>query len=346
MYRTIKIAYWLVCFLFLVVFYRWALPNMWVNVPSSLVNVLLFILITETFIHYRAIPVYFKDQKYKLFAVSILICGLLNGTITLFVSWSIIQPFTNSLLTELFWNWENLVYGNFFVITAFTAMSIATKLLFDWYTLQAQMNELEKEKTRAELDSLKAQINPHFLFNSLNSIYGRIDKNNVEARNLLIQFSDLLRYQLYECNVDFIDVEKEIEHLQTFVRLHRERKSEKVKIDLKLGGRLSGYKIAPLLLVPFVENAFKFVSSHERKENYLSIELDGRQDSVFFRCLNTRDGGRNTDLYLKNGFGSGGIGLSNVQRRLELIYPGKYKLDRFEDESLFRIELTIESIQL
>ncbi len=346
MYRTIKIAYWLSCFLFLVVFYRWVMPNLWVNVASSAVNVLFFIIITETFIHRRAIPVYFQSGKYRLFAVSILLCGIFNATLTLFVTWTIIQPFSNSRLTDLFWSWENLIYSNFFVYAAFTAMSIATRLLFDWFTLQKQIEELEKEKIRAELDSLKAQINPHFLFNSLNSIYGRIDRRNVEARDLLIQFSDLLRYQLYECNVDFIDIEKEIEYLQTFVRLHRERKSEKVKIDLKLEGCLSGYKIAPLLLVPFVENAFKFVSSHERKENYLSIELDGREDSIFFKCLNTRDGGRATDFQLKNGFGSGGIGLSNVERRLELIYPGKYKLDRYEDESLFRIELAIETKQL
>jgi len=322
------------------------MPNLWVNLASSAINVIFFIIITETFIHRRAIPVYFRSGKYRLFAASVLLCGVLNATLTLFVTWSIIQPFSNSRLTDLFWSWENLIYSNFFVYAAFTAMSIATKLLFDWFALQNQIEVLEKEKIKAELDSLKAQINPHFLFNSLNSIYGRIDKRNVEARNLLIQFSDLLRYQLYECNVDFIDIEKEIEYLQTFVRLHRERKSEKLRIDLKLDGSFSGYKIAPLLLVPFVENAFKYVSTHERKDNYLLIELNGREDSVFFRCLNTRDGSRNTNLFPKNEFGSGGIGLNNVERRLKLIYPGKYKLDRYEDESLFRVELTIGSISL
>lgn len=343
MYRAIKITYWLVCFLFLLVFYRWVMPNFWVNVAAAVANIGLFIGITETVIHRRAIPAYFHSARYKTFAFSLLLCWILNATITLFVTWNIIQPFSNSRLTDLFWSWENLIYGSFFVVAAFTAMSVATKLTFDWFIVQNRIEELEKEKFKAELESLKAQINPHFLFNSLNSIYGKIERSNAEARNLLLQFSDLLRYQLYECNSDLVNIEREIDHIHNFVELHRQRKGENVKIDLKLEGDLSGYQIAPLLLIPFVENAFKHVSSREQRENYISIEIHGSDDRFSLKCLNTRDDGRVAEPELSNRYDAGGIGLSNVERRLELIYPGRHQLVRYEDENIFRVELTINS---
>lgn len=321
------------------------MPNWWINVCAAMVNLILFVGITETFVHRRAIPVYFRTGKYRRFAVAMLLCGSVNAALTLVATWSIVQPFSNSWLTDLFWSWENLIYGNFFVYTAFAAMSVATKLLFDWYRVQQQIEELAKEKTKAELESLKAQLNPHFLFNSLNSIYGRIDKRNTEARNLLLRFSDLLRYQLYECQVDLIAIEKEVEYLQTFVAVQRERKSERIKIELKLVGRLSGYRIAPLLFVPFVENAFKYVSNHERAENFLMIELEGRGNALSFKCVNTIEPNFAARAAPEINFYVGGIGLANVMRRLELIYPNRHRLDRRADDNVFSVELVIEPLE-
>src|SRR5690606_22905121 len=119
------------------------------------------------------------------------------------------------------------------------------------------IRKMELEKVNAELEYLKAQVNPHFLFNSINTIYFQIDRHNELARNSLSGFSDMLRYQLYECNGTEIGIEKEIRYLKNYVSLQRMRKDENYLIFFEEHGDLTGFNVPPLLLIPFVENAFK-----------------------------------------------------------------------------------------
>ena len=141
------------------------------------------------------------------------------------------------------------------------------KMLIDRIQTQQQLGLLEKERIKNELDYLKAQINPHALFNSLNTIYGHIDKNNQVARNILLQFSELLRYQLYDCGAEKVSLEKEIDYIKNYVAFQRLRKDEKLVVNFQIENIETGLKIAPLLLVVLIENAFKFVSSFSDKEN-------------------------------------------------------------------------------
>lgn len=320
------------------VFYRWMIPSWWVNLFTALTNIILFIGITETFIHYLAIPKLFLRQKYYLFFGATILCLFLNGVITLILTWLIILPFSNSYFLAIFWSWENLLYGNFFVVTAFTAISLVIKLMFDWFNIQLAIQKMEKEKINAELQSLKAQLNPHFLFNSLNMIYGEIDKRNSDARLLLVEFADLLRYQIYDCNADFIPLEKEIEYLNSYIEIQKRRKNKEAKIEFNLAGFPSGYKIAPLLFTPFVENAFKYLSNFDEEENYISISLDINNDCLNFKCINSLDSIVN---YPKEMEKKGGIGIENLRKRLELIYPEKHKLLCFENKKKFEIEMEI-----
>ena len=138
---------------------------------------------------------------------------------------------------------------------------------------QQQLEFLEKERIKNELDYLKAQINPHALFNSLNTIYGHIDKSNQVARTILLQFSELLRYQLYDCGAEKVSLEKEIEYVKNYVAFQRLRKDEKLVVYLDIGTIEAGLKIAPLLLVVLIENAFKFVSNFSDKENKIVIKI-------------------------------------------------------------------------
>src|SRR5437764_10958820 len=140
-------------------------------------------------------------------------------------------------------------------------------MINDRIQTQQQLDYLEKERIRNELDYLKAQINPHALFNSLNTIYGHIDKSNPVARNILLQFSELLRYQLYDCTAEKICVEKEIGYIKNYVAFQRLRKNEELVVDLEIEDITPGLQIAPLLIVVLVENAFKFVSNFTDKEN-------------------------------------------------------------------------------
>ena len=337
-YIVIKAIFWTIAFLYLLDFYKWIMPTWGSTVAAAIVNITAFVAISETFIHFQAVPNYFRQAKYKTFLTAIAFCILLNGLVTLFGTWFVIQPISPDSVNKMVGKWSGLVFSNFFVVAAFTATSIAAKLMFDWLSLQKQMEELEKEKVKAELEFLKSQINPHFLFNSLNLIYGKIDKRNDSARTLLLKFSDVLRYQLYECNEDFVPVEREIEFLESYVEVQKMRKSEKIAVELEMSGSFSGYKIAPLLFIPFVENAFKYVSNHRNKENFLRIEVTEEPDFVRFKCVNTIENLQTEDLAAG---ASSGIGINNVRRRLELLYPERHRLVQEKSDGHFKIDLTL-----
>jgi LytS/YehU family sensor histidine kinase len=207
--------------------------------------------------------------------------------------------------------------------------------MIDYSRLQQRMAETAKEKAEAELNFLKSQINPHFLFNSLNSVYFLIDKDNTEARESLHKFSDMLRYQLYEMKGDKIPVEREISYLQDYVDLQKLRRDDAFAVSFDCSPSVTGFSIEPLLLVPFVENAFKHVSSHAEKPNFIRINLDRKNGQMIFSTENSKDKERATDTY-------SGIGLNNVKRRLELLYPGKHELMIDDEESVYKVNLKID----
>jgi LytS/YehU family sensor histidine kinase len=211
---------------------------------------------------------------------------------------------------------------------------VALQLSREWYAQRELIRKIEIEKLNAELDYLKAQINPHFLFNSINTIYFQIDKQNQLARETLSSFSEMLRYQLYECNGSTIPVEKEINYLRNYVGLQRMRKDENYSIVFDTSEDLRGFSIAPLLLIPFVENAFKHVS-HFTKGNEIRIELSKEKNIFCFNVFNTKDKQKHEDR-------EGGIGLRNVQRRLQLIYNGRHTLNLRDLPESFQVLLTLQ----
>jgi hypothetical protein len=222
------------------------------------------------------------------------------------------------------------VLPHFFLVIA----GAAVKLMFDYTRLQQRMAETAREKAEAELNFLKSQINPHFLFNSLNSVYFLIDKNNTEARQSLHKFSGMLRYQLYEMNGARIPVEKEISYLQDYVDLQTLRKDEHFEVRFNHSPQVNGFMIEPLLLVPFVENAFKHVSNHPGGKNFINLEITRSNGQFIFSATNSKDEEKNTDPY-------GGIGLANVRRRLELLYPGKHDLRITDENGIYRVDLKL-----
>jgi LytS/YehU family sensor histidine kinase len=225
-------------------------------------------------------------------------------------------------------------FYNISIALFYVAFSIALELSREWYEQRELIRRIEVERLNTELDYLKAQINPHFLFNSLNTIYFQIDKQNKNAREMLSAFSDMLRYQLYECNGKEISIEKEIVYLANYVRLQRMRKDENCGISMTTGSGLTGFSIAPLLLIPFVENAFKHVS-HLPNNNEIRISLTRFQDTLSMNVFNTRDQSSRSG-------GDTGIGLRNVKRRLELVYNGNHSLDVIDKAESFEIRLSLK----
>jgi LytS/YehU family sensor histidine kinase len=231
---------------------------------------------------------------------------------------------------------KDLFLNSFFNIFIWTVCLVAGKLIIDRFRFQHYVDELAKQKETAELKFLNAQFNPHFLFNSINSIYGEIDKHNAVARNMLLSFSDMLRYQLYECNSQHIAVEKELNYIKNYVALQRVRKGENLTINLTICNDVKGFQIAPLLFIVFIENAFKHVSSYEEKENKIDISFQRENGSLVFSSCNTREiNNSSVDEYR-------GIGIDNARQRLLLLYPEKHELKIAHDMDSYSVLLKLQ----
>lgn len=279
------------------------------------------------------VPKFLYKKRYALFTLSFICLIAVSSFLKLVAVKQILQE---SLANT---NIKEAVYNNFVTQFFLVLASIALTSAFDYIRLQKRLAEVAKEKAEAELNFLKAQINPHFLFNSLNAVYFLIDKKNVQAREALHKFSEMLRYQLYECGDNRIPIEKEISFLKDYVDLQQLRMNEKTRIDFKYENNLTQFSIEPLLLIPFVENSFKHLSHYsDGKENEVRINLSRQNGSLLFSVYNT------TEQKLPD-TKNGGIGLSNVQKRLALLYPGKHQLAIKENEGWFGVELNLSIYQ-
>ncbi|WP_276372755.1 histidine kinase [Chryseolinea sp. H1M3-3] len=225
-------------------------------------------------------------------------------------------------------------YYNFSIAIFYLAFSVALALSKAWYFQRELIRKMEVEKLSSELEYLKAQINPHFVFNSINTIYFQIDKQNTHARESLSAFSEMLRYQLYECNGHEIPIEKEIIYLENYVELQRIRKDENYNISFIVDDNLKGFTISPLLLIPFVENAFKHVSHYPHK-NQVRIAIGKHQNNLKFSVLNTKENKTATK-------GHAGIGLKNAKRRLELLYKDRHQLVIDDAPDSYEVNLSLQ----
>ncbi len=216
------------------------------------------------------------------------------------------------------------------------AMSI--KLTKNWVASEKRRNEAEKENLSTELKFLRSQYNPHFLFNTINSIFVLIHKDQELASTSLAKFSDLLRYQLYQCNEPQIELAQEINYLKNYIELETLRQ-DLTNLDLQVSVDSSntlGYLIAPFLLMPFVENAFKHVSHHDEQRNWISIDLKNKDKILEMKVSNSKP-----ELAVRTTSESSGIGLNNVRRRLELLYPKSHVLEVFKTNHEYSISLQI-----
>src|SRR5687768_6687524 len=225
-------------------------------------------------------------------------------------------------------------YIHFNFIYSWWLVLVSSMLYFTqkWTEQRQQVKNIQINQLETELKYLRSQVNPHFLFNGLNTIYGNIDIRDQKARDILLQFADLLRYNLYEADVDLVDLEKESIYLQNYVALQRARSNENLQIELDVLIENKDLKIAPLLFIPFIENAFKFSTRDDNRPNRIQIRLRQNGNNIEFTCSNTYESME------QNG---GGIGLSNVKRRLELLYKDRYELNIQKEQSVYTVNLKL-----
>ncbi|MEO6304232.1 MAG: histidine kinase [Bacteroidia bacterium] len=211
----------------------------------------------------------------------------------------------------------------------------ALYIIHDRYYSEKRANASEREKLINELNFLKAQLNPHFLFNAINSIYVLIDEDKKLASKTLLKFSALLRYQLYDCTQDWMPVEREFEFIKDYVDLEKMRNNDNLDVSFKFSDQTLNLQIAPFILLPFVENAFKH-RSYNIQDNSVVITANFKDNFLVFSVTNSYD-----EFKIKKDEG-GGIGLLNVYRRLQLAYPDKHKIDVSKKEGKYKINLELQ----
>lgn len=212
-------------------------------------------------------------------------------------------------------------------------MAVAMKLIQESYLSNTRIKELKEDKLQTELAYLRTQVNPHFLFNTLNNVYVMAKKKDEELPETIMQLSDLLRYQLYDCDADTVLLKNEISYLENYLKLEGLRRQH-LKVDFQIEGETNSVPIRPLILLPFVENAFKYSNSGTGSDYIrLSIRL---VDTVLKVEIENNKG----TLHQRD---VGGIGLVNASRRLELAYPDKHTLDLIEDEQSYLVKIEIDT---
>jgi two-component system LytT family sensor kinase len=294
---------------------------------------LLFITADYYTINAFAIPKLLGRRKYLLFVLAVIATIALSATLR---AWLALFMSRHYFVGSGQIDYGALYLRSFINISLWVLAVTLGRMLVDRMQTQQQLEMLEKERIRSELDYLKAQINPHALFNSLNTIYGHIDKHNQVARNILLQFSELLRYQLYDCAAETVCLEKEIGYIENYVAFQRLRKDERLVVHFKVGQIGHGLKIAPLMLVVLIENAFKFVSNFSDQPNKICIEIYTNGSVLYGNFLNTKE------LQVVDGRESKGIGIANLRRRLELLYNHKYELKVNNEYDCYETSLTID----
>ncbi len=222
-----------------------------------------------------------------------------------------------------------------FVIFGLFYFMILTIVLIRWLVLQIKsIIKLKKEKKQAELLHLKSQVNPHFFFNTLNNLYGLVEEDPKQAQQLILNLSDMMRYSIYEGQNDWVTLNEEIAYLKNYIDLHKMRYHKKIEIRFKEEVIDRNQKIMPLLFIILLENAFKHGVENLRNHAYVAIQLRSTSSSINFEIEN------NFDPEEVNK--TAGIGLENLKKRLELVYPEKHQLKFAKGDSLYKAQLILK----
>ncbi|WP_462281971.1 sensor histidine kinase [Salinivirga cyanobacteriivorans] len=281
------------------------------------------------------VPRYYIKKKYLIFFAFIFILIIVSSFLRILIAnhyeLNLHTLNENPLIDSVVLKKAIGSFGiSFFVLASSFLVRIA-----DLYTKQVKQKELLiQQKTEAELTLLKAQLNPHFLFNALNNIYALVLTRSEFAADSLISLSQLLRYIIYDTSVEFVPLEKEIKYLKYYIELESLRLERKDNLDIKISEMDSNYYIMPMLFIPFVENGFKH--SDINKDGKMKIHINMHKNELEFICENTYS------LYEKNVDSVGGVGLTNSINRLDRMYHDRYNLEITDENEFFSVNLKIQ----
>lgn len=286
---------------------------------------------------YYLLPKFLFPGKWIPFVGILLFSALSAGILQRFVAYYIEYPlyYPQNLTSPVFYPYKILkgIVGIYPVVF----LALAIKLLKYWYINQKDKQTLVNEKLESELKFLKTQIHPHFLFNTLNNLYALTLKKSDHAPATVLKLADLINYMLYECNVDKVPLDKEINFVKNYIEIEKMRHGDNLDVQVNISGNTNAVDIAPMLILPFLENSFKHGVNEELEASKVVFDLKAFEKKLELKIENTKS---ETQNLITNGKGEG-IGLKNVKRRLDLLYPEKHTLNIVNNESLYSISLEI-----
>ncbi|UFH54745.1 sensor histidine kinase [Spirosoma sp. KNUC1025] len=287
---------------------------------------------------YWLIPTYLLTGRYVPFSLltlaALLLCGVLywEGSYYLYL-----VPFEpDRLANESPWDLGRLFLCAFYLLCT-SSILIGFHMIRYGFRQQQLNQQLIIANQRIELKSLKDQINPHFLFNTLNNLYGLTRQDSQKAGEVVMRLAQLMQYMLYEGNMAQVPLRKEIDYLQNYLALERIRYGDRLHLSLQINGPTDQLVIAPLILLPFVENAFKHGVSRQLDEAWLQIQLTVGSSELVFKVENSKP-------ELSDDSSATGIGLPNIAKRLELIYPGRHQLRQLNGTGTYLVTLKLALI--
>jgi sensor histidine kinase YesM len=317
----------------IVTYFAWGF-GFGVNYKAAFFNAILYLpgFVFIVYIHiYYLIPRYLISRKYIQFftglVISVAVCTVYSWAIELTLS-------ANARFEGVTMSTGRAILP--FIHVAGIAISI--NLLNYWYRQKQKTTEAQNEKMVAELDLLKSQIHPHFLFNTLNNLYSFTLEKSEKAPEIILKLSNLLRFMIYESDIAYISLQKEISILQQYIDLEQLRYGDRLDISFTINGDLNKKRVAPLLLLPFLENVFKHGISQQTEHCWISFDLRLSSSHIYLKLINSKENDE------ASGFTQfSGIGLQNVRRRLELLYPGRHKLETLAMEEVFIVNLSLQA---
>jgi two-component system LytT family sensor kinase len=332
-YALAHAAYWILITGFFIYEKRYLIRK--ASMPFFVVcvtgRIVLLIIIAYLNLHYF-LPKYLMQKHYLRYftavIVSILVYLFLQSAFDYYLYGYIIGPMGNSDLLEA------LSY-NFLSTLWYLALMLALKLSMDWYAQQRILQKIMVEKLQAEVNFLRSQVNPHFLFNILNNLYALTLKKSDLAPDVVLKLSEMMEYMLYDSDDATVLLEKEINYLNTYIDLEKLRLGSDSNIALQVTGDANGKQIAPHLLLPLVENAFKHGISKQTENAWLHGSLNISQSALKMSVENSKPASAHQIT-------KGGIGLDNLRKRLELLYPAKHMLVIADKGSSYIVNLEIQ----
>jgi len=321
------------------------------NLPFTTLESLLLLfpqIIITYYMIYFILPNYLLRNKYWQAFLWIIPAWFICGVINLYLVKHINPKILALLLPpEYLVNTQRPPAVSFFMALlstykgAFTvaAFAVGIKFIKHWYLKEQRNMQLQKENTEAQLQLLTAQVHPHFLFNTLNNIYSQTQTESLRGSKMIMELSDMLRYILSEGHKPLVPLNKELSVLMDYINLEKVRYGNKLDLHVAIPEESNHLLIAPLLLLPFVENCFKHGSSKLLRNPWINLKIEIKNNLLFMKLMNGKDTDQQGSI-LKSG-----IGIINVKQRLELLYKDKYELQVTDEPEVFVVNLKLELIE-